>query len=87
MAWRTREEVVGILSDWLIGPMEGLSHMPQVYVDAAEATWIRNGRQPRGSVEQFDDGCRVALVCDGNLVAVAEMADSSLRLLRVIPAN
>jgi tRNA pseudouridine(55) synthase len=84
LPWADRSVVQQALAGRLLSPLQALSHLSVVELDAGEVGRVRNGGQPPPPP---DDGEHYALAHRGELIALAHRTERGPRLLMVIPAS
>lgn len=69
----------------LRAPLAVLGEMPRVELDAAERAYVQHGRAiPAGATARGCESANIALVQDGELIAVAERVDERLQPVVVL---
>jgi tRNA pseudouridine55 synthase len=82
--WNPRDQVVAAVGPWLRTPLEALSHLPLLDVDAATARRIRNGAAPDRLPAGLRLGGQFLIVEGADVVAVAEAGTTGAKVLRVL---
>ena len=69
----------GDIKNRIVDPLEALSHMPNVEVDADRMGEITMGRFPMLDIDKIEFGCIFTASYDGKLIAVLKKSDNTER--------